>query len=99
MGLIRVTSNELRSTASQLRDLNTRLQAEAERFMEGATALGATWEGDTKQAFMNATSRDKQQMDNFVGLIERYVITIEEIARKYDAAESENTQIATSRAY
>ena len=99
MALIRVTSNELRNSASELRNMNSQLKTESDQFIQGANALGGTWEGETKQAFLDAAARDKQQMDAFMNLIDKYIATIEEIARKYDTAEAQNTQIATARVY
>ena len=99
MALIRVTSSELRNAEAELSSLNGRLKNEAEEFMNGANALGATWEGETKEAFMRAATSDKQQMDAFMALIDKYCAAIEEIASKYDQAEANNTATATSRTY
>lgn len=99
MGLIRVTSSELRNAEAELTALNAQLKNEAEEFINGANALGATWEGETKEAFMHAATSDKQQMDNFMDLIARYCTAIEDIAVMYDQAETENTSIASARNY
>ena len=94
MSLIRVKANELRNAGAELRSFNAQLKNEAEEFINDANALGATWEGDTKQAFMQATNSDKRQMDAFMALIEKYCTTIEQIAAEYDKAEANNASIA-----
>ncbi len=99
MALIRVTSSELRNAEAELTALNGQLKNEAEEFINGANALGATWEGETKEAFMHAAKNDKMQMDNFMTLIDKYCKAIEEIATMYDKAEAENTATATARNY
>ena len=38
-------------------------------------------------------------MNNFYNAIEKYVQTLQEIAKKYDAAEQKNVSTATKRAY
>ena len=96
MALIRVTANELRNAGAELRSFNAQLKKE---FINDANALGATWEGDTKQAFMQATNSDKRQMDAFMALIEKYCTTIEQIAAEYDKAEANNASIANTRSY
>lgn len=99
MALIRVTPQELRSKASELRGMNNQLKSQITEFQSGAQELGATWEGDSKQAFIKATENDKQQMDNFSDLIEKYCQTLEDIAKRYDEAEANNERIASSRNY
>jgi WXG100 family type VII secretion target len=99
MALIRVTSNELRSTGAELSGLNAQLKNQAEEFINGANALGATWEGETKQAFMQAANSDKEQMDQFMAMIDKYCAALDEIAAAYDQAESANTATATARKY
>lgn len=99
MALIRVSSQELRNKASELRNLEGQLKSQTTEFQSGAQALGATWEGDTKQAFLKAAESDKQQMDRFAELIEKYCVALEEDARRYDEAEAKNAQIAASRKY
>lgn len=99
MALIRVSSQELRSKASELRNLNGQLKSQTAEFQGGAQELGATWEGDAKQAFIKATESDKQQMDRFAELIEKYCLALEEDAKRYDEAEARNAQIASSRKY
>lgn len=99
MALIRVSTQELKNKASELRNMNGQLKTQAAEFQSGAQALGGTWEGDAKQAFIKATENDKQQMDKFADLIEKFCYTLEEEARRYEDAEAKNAQIATSRKY
>ena len=99
MALIRVTSQELRSKASELRNLNGQLKGQTAEFQGGAHELAGTWEGEAKQAFVKATESDKQQMDRFAELVEKYCQALEEAAKRYDEAEAKNAQIASARKY
>ena len=57
------------------------------------------WEGQAKDAFHQAFLRDRQQMDAFILLIERYIQALLEIANRYEQAENRNREIAAARKY
>ena len=57
------------------------------------------WEGEANDAFHNAFTRDKVQMDNFYNAIQQYAAVLDNIAAKYEAAEATNTNTATTRTY
>lgn len=71
MSFFQVTSSELRSRAGQLSDLNAQFRAKAAQLGEQEAALCTMWEGQAKDAFHQAFTRDRQQMDAFHQLIDR----------------------------
>ncbi len=99
MSYFQVTSSQLRAKAEELRGLNSNFKTATGELEELEGTLGTQWEGEAKNAFHQAFSKDKVQMDNFYNAIERYVEVLEDIAAKYEAAENRNTQTATERSY
>ena len=57
------------------------------------------WEGEARDTFHQAFTRDKQQMDVFHQLIAQYVQALLEIAARYEQAEARNREIASARNY
>lgn len=57
------------------------------------------WDGDANDAFHAAFTKDVTQMNNFYNAIEKYVSNLNEIVKKYEAAESKNLQTAKERKY
>lgn len=99
MGLIQVTSAELRKQAEQLKSLNGSFKNNIGTLESTELSLKSMWEGQANTAFHNAFIKDKGQMDNFNNLIEQYIQALLEIAAKYEAAEAKNTDTATTRSY
>ena len=60
---------------------------------------GAEEAGHAVSRFDAAFKNDKTQMDNFYNLIEQYCVALENIAAKYDLAESQNVSTASTRTY
>ena len=96
MSFIQVTSTELRSKASELSGLNTRFNAEIENLVNCQNNLGTMWEGEAKEAFSQAFSKDKGNMDGFKALVDQYIQALNTIASRYEEGEKRN--IATAAA-
>ena len=99
MALIRVTAAQLRAKADELTGLNNNLKTSVSELEAYEQNLAGMWEGQAKDAFHNAFTRDKIQMTNFSTLIEKYVYTLQAIAAKYEQAENLNTETASTRSY
>lgn len=99
MAFFQVTSSELRNKAGQLKELNGQFKAKATELSEKETSLCGMWEGMAREAFHQAFSRDRQQMDVFCQLIEQYVQALLEIAARYEQAEAKNRELAAARKY
>ena len=99
MALIRVSANELRARAEQLNEMNNTLKAKIEEFSASSDALAAQWEGEARDAFANACTQDKAQMDNFVQVIQQFYQALIAMAQAYENAESKNLEIASTRTY
>lgn len=99
MAQILVTSSELRTAASTLREFNTDFKKQVEDLVGSEGRLKSQWQGPANDAFHTAFMNDKTYMDKFATEIERYCQTLETIASKYDAAESANVETANTRRY
>lgn len=94
-----VNIQELRNKVQVLRQLNSQFRGQVEQLGATENNLSGMWEGSARQAFRNAFSTDRIQMNNFYNAVEVYVERLENIAAKYMQAEATNTQIAKERRY
>ncbi len=97
MALIRVTSSQIKSTASQLRDYNGQFNTQVQRLQGSEESLNGMWDGQANDAFHAAFNNDKEYMTQFYNLINKYCEALDQIANEYDAAEAVNTDTATRR--
>ncbi len=96
---ITVTTTTLNSKASELKSLNNNFRSQINNLKSVESSLNSMWDGEANDAFHKAFTKDITQMNNFYNAIEKYVQTLQEIAKKYDAAEQKNVSTATKRAY
>ena len=99
MAQIKVTSSQLKAKADALRATNARFKARVSSLEATEARLNGMWDGDANDAFHNAFTRDKIQMNNFFNAIQQYANVLDSIAAKYDQAEATNTNTATTRTY
>ena len=99
MSFFQVTPQELRNRAGRLSELNSQFKAKETELTEQETSLSSMWEGAAKDAFHQAFTRDRQQMDVFHQLISQYIQALLEIAVRYEQAEARNREIASARNY
>lgn len=99
MVMIQVTSSGLRNAAETLQSLNSQFKGKTEELWGREQELSQMWEGQAKDAFHGAFVKDRQQMEAFCQLIDRYVQALLEIAARYEQAEARNAEIAGTRNY
>ena len=99
MAEIKVTSATLRSKAAELKQLNGQFKSAVGALESEEANLNSQWEGEAHDAFHNAFSKDKVQMDNFYNAIENYCTSLLSIAEQYEKAENANVATATTRSY
>lgn len=97
MESIRVTSSQIRKTKETLQSYNQNFQSQVTRLNESEQKLNGMWEGQAKEQFHSAFSSDKQYMDGFYKLINKFCEALEEIANEYDKAENLNIETAKKR--
>lgn len=99
MGLIRVSVAELRQRAEMINEANNSVKAKVADFDSSCQALAAQWEGEARDAFVNAYTQDLEQMNNFISVMDGYYHALMTVADNYEKAEARNTGIANSRTY
>ena len=98
MALIRVTSSQVRSTASQLRDYNANFNGQVNKLQESEASLNSMWEGAANDKFHSEFLNSKDYMTQFYTLINKYCEALDQIAAKYDETEARNVETASRRA-
>lgn len=89
-----VTAAEVRNQAAQLKELNAKFKTAVGELEAEVGKLTAMWEGEAHDAFDVAFKNNKIKMDNFYNAIEKYCVTLSEIAVNY--ANAENKNVATA---
>lgn len=99
MAQITVTASQLRAVTSELRELNTQYKAQVSNLESTEGTLNSQWKGAAKDAFHRAFTTDATKMTEFSTIIEQYCVALEQIALKYEQAETQNIETAISRTY
>ncbi len=99
MSFFEVTSQELRRKAEMLSQLNSQFRSKKTDLEAKEGGLCGMWEGEAKNVFHQAFTRDMTQMDAFYELIIQYVQALLSIARRYEETERRNAEIAAARSY
>ena len=98
-GSFQVTPKTLHTKADSLRNQNKSLRDKIQDLRTQANGLDQLWEGDAHNAFKTQFVKDMTKMDEFCALIDSYANTLDNIAIKYENAESNSTTIASSKSY
>ena len=96
---ITVNTGTVASKMAELKTLNNSFKSQVQNLVSTESSLNSMWEGESRQTFHREFQKDITQMNNFYNAIEKYVQALQEIAKKYDAAEQKNVSTATKRAY
>lgn len=94
-----VTITELKNRSESLTQMNGQFLSQVNGLIETESALNGMWEGEAKEAFHSAFSKDITQMNNFYNAIGQYVTALNNIIERYSAAEAQNVEIAINRNY
>lgn len=97
MAEIKVTPQQLKDKATDLETYNRKFRAEVEKMVGYEEQLAGMWEGEAQKAFRSAFNTDKGKMEQFAQNIDRYVQALREDAQRYETAENNATNIATTR--
>lgn len=99
MAELLVTASQLIAKADELKQFNATFKNKVNALEETEATLATMWEGEAKDAFHNAFTNDKTQMNNFYNAIEQYVAVMQQIAANYSKAEATNVDTASARNY
>lgn len=99
MGVIRVTAADIKRTSEQLKSFDQNFKSQVEKLNSSEGSLNSMWEGDAKNAFHAAFQSDREYMNQFYNLIQKYCQALDNIAVEYENAEARNTDTATRRSF
>lgn len=96
---ITVTTQSLNTGAGNLKAENSKFKKKVEELIQVENTLNSMWDGEANDAFHKAFQKDVIQMNNLYNAIEKYVTSLEQIAKEYDRAEKANLNTASTRTY
>lgn len=99
MAQFSLTFQNLKSAIDTLTQLNGQFKSAVGNLESTEQQLCGMWEGQARDTFDAAFKKDKTQMDNFYNAIQQYIQVLTENLNRYQAAEQQNTEIATQRKY
>ena len=94
-----VSAAQLRNQAAALEELNERFQSMVSDLQAEEVELSTMWEGEAKDAFRTAFSRDRDNMYRFFNAVKKYVQVLRDSAAKYENTELNNCDVANKRSY
>lgn len=69
------------------------IRQEIANLRDVAAALGSTWDGDAKNAFMTELSEDIGKLERLVSEMEKYTVKTDDARAAYDSCENTVAQI------
>ena len=97
MATVKVNTTQLRNTASQLRQLNNRLNTEEGTMRTQQRTLTGMWDGPANNVFDTAFNRNVNEFAAFRSLINDYANALDTYASEYERTENQNKAIASTR--
>ena len=97
MAEFQVTSNEVQSKSLELQNLAKQMRSKIDEMDQIEQNLAGMWEGDAHEAFRSNYTQSKQKMMTFVNALEKYFLTLNDIAVTYHNSENKNIQTANNQ--
>ena len=97
MAEIKVTTQKLRDTSSELQAKKDDIARRLDELNELQQRLGSMWEGAAKESFHGAFTQTYNSCKNFLEAVKSFIVKLDETAAKYDANEARATEAAGRR--
>lgn len=88
---------KLEQCLSDLKRDHKDFSSEVENLCTSEKTLSGKWEGDAKDAFESAFTKDTTYMNNFGKLLGEYENALQQVIDAYRTAESTNVNLGTTR--
>lgn len=89
---LEVNTGTLRNDINEIRGEIRGLRTEMSNLRGAASALGQTWEGEAKKAFMGALEDDLRRLELLINTIEKFTNKTEESKDAYEKCENSVSQ-------
>ena len=97
MAEIKVTTQKLRETSSDLQTKKQDIAKKLDELSELEQRLGTMWEGPAKESFHAAFTQTYNNCKGFMDAVNAFIIKLDEAASKYDNNESRAAEAASKR--
>ena len=94
--LLEVNTGTLRNDVNEIQGELRGIRSEMSNLRSAASSLGSTWEGDAKNAFMEALQDDMNRLETLVSAIEKFTSKTEESRVAYEKCENSVSQAVSS---
>ena len=89
-GRILVTTEALRSTASEFQSAMTQIQNYTTLMVDQANGLSGKFEGEAAQTYINKFNQLQDDITKLANMVNEHVTDLNEMAAVYDAGEQKN---------
>lgn len=93
-GKILVTTEVLRSTASEFQGAMTQIQNYTSMMVEEANGLSAKFQGDAATTYINKFNQLQDDIAKVADMVNKHVTNLNEMADNYDTSQGRNTDMA-----
>ena len=93
-GIIKVSTEQLRSTASEFSTLGQQVSSLTSEMTNTVTSLASGWEGDAAQAYINKSRGLEDDIQKMNNMIQEHVNDLNDMAQRYDDANTAAVDLA-----
>jgi len=86
---IKITTQELKNTASEVRSINTDLQTQLEDINQKMNNLESTWESDGARDIRAAMNALNPRFEQYWSVVNSYATFLDNTATQYETAEQQ----------
>lgn len=96
-GMIKVETSKLRSTATSFSTTGNQIKSTTSQMMSIVNSLsGAVWSGDAATKYKKQFSQLQDDINKIVKMVNEHVADLNEMAREYEQAETNNASVASA---
>lgn len=95
-GIIKVSPQLLTSTASEFSSQGSAISSQTSEMMNLVTGLTSVWEGDAASAYITKFRSLEDDIQKMVRMVQEHSTDLEEMARIYSDADTQNMEDANS---
>ena len=93
-GILKVTPEKLRSTASDFGSKATCIKTTTDKMMDIVNGMNSVWQGDAAKAYDTKFKGLQDDMDKIFRMVQEHSKDLDEMASQYTSAEQANAQAA-----
>ena len=93
-GILKVTPQDLKSTASQFSQSGNSVQTLTNQMLEMVKGLGTNWQGQAASGYINKFTKLSDDIQKMNRMIQEHVKDLEAMAQQYEQAEKANQEIS-----